>query len=87
MQRTDAIGHDAAGRLLAIAVPTLVVHGEQDRLVPLANGSALTEAIPGARLHVAQGAAHVYPTDAPEVDDESSASCSSSSSAAAETLR
>jgi pimeloyl-ACP methyl ester carboxylesterase len=70
IQRTAAIGHDTGARLHAISVPTLVVHGEQDRLVPPANGRALAEAIPGARLHVAQGAAHVYPTDAPEIDGE-----------------
>ena len=70
IQRMAAIGHDACGRLHAISVPTLVVHGEQDRLVPPANGRALADAIPGARLHIAEAAAHVYPTDAPEVDGE-----------------
>jgi pimeloyl-ACP methyl ester carboxylesterase len=69
-QRLAAIEHDASRRLHAIAAPTLVVHGEEDRIVPPANGRALADGVPGARLHLVPGAAHVYPTDAPEVEAE-----------------
>jgi 3-oxoadipate enol-lactonase len=69
-QRLAAIEHDASQRLDAIAAPTLVIHGEEDRIVPPANGRALADGVPGARLHLVPGAAHVYPTDAPEVDAE-----------------
>jgi pimeloyl-ACP methyl ester carboxylesterase len=46
------------------------VHGEEDRLVPLANGVQLSHRIPGARLLALPEAAHMYPTDAPEADRE-----------------
>jgi 3-oxoadipate enol-lactonase len=69
-QRLAAIEHDASRRLHAIAAPTLVVHGEEDLIVPPANGRALADGVPSARLHLVPGAAHVYPTDAPEVDAE-----------------
>lgn len=33
-----------------IATPTLVIHGDEDRLIPVADGRAMAGAIPGARL-------------------------------------
>jgi 3-oxoadipate enol-lactonase len=42
----------------SIGAPTLVIHGEHDRGVPLAWGIELAEAIPGAELHVVTGASH-----------------------------
>jgi pimeloyl-ACP methyl ester carboxylesterase len=44
------LAHDAANRLGEIRVPTLVVHGEVDPLVPIQNGRYLAAHIPGARL-------------------------------------
>lgn len=38
------------GRLSAVRVPTLVIHGGHDVLLPPEHGRALAEAIPGARL-------------------------------------
>src|SRR4051812_47643792 len=70
LQRAAVLAHDAADRLAQLAVPTLVVHGEEDRLVPAANGKRLSERIPGARLLTLPGAAHLYPTDTPEADRE-----------------
>ena len=40
------------------AVPLLVVHDRADREVPFAEGAALAEAWPGARLHATQGLGH-----------------------------
>ena len=42
-------------------MPTLVVHGDADRLVPLESGRATAEAIPGARLEIVEGMGHDYP--------------------------
>ena len=53
-------------RLRAISVPTLVMHGDRDRLIPLNNGRIIARLVPGARLHVFHGAGHVYGTDCPE---------------------
>lgn len=43
----------------SITSPTLVIHGAEDRYVPVANAAALAEAIPGARLRVLDNAGHL----------------------------
>lgn len=48
-------------RLGSLTVPSLVVHGDADRLVPLECGRATAEAIPGARLEIIEGMGHDYP--------------------------
>jgi 3-oxoadipate enol-lactonase len=65
-QLAAANGHDA--RVEDIRAPTLVVHGEEDVLIPPANGERLAADIPGAELFMWPGAAHLYFTDEPEVD-------------------
>src|SRR3954447_5336017 len=51
-------------RLREIRVPTLVIHGTADPLFPLGHGRALADEIPGADLHVLDGAGHVlHPAD------------------------
>ena len=42
-----------------ITSPTLVIHGADDRYVPVANAVALAEEIPGARLRVFDDAGHL----------------------------
>jgi pimeloyl-ACP methyl ester carboxylesterase len=45
--------------LKTIAVPTLVLHGQEDRLVPYADGQGFAATIPGARLIGYPGVGHV----------------------------
>ena len=45
----------------ALTVPTLVVHGDADRLVPVEGGRATASAIPRARLEIVDGMGHDYP--------------------------
>jgi pimeloyl-ACP methyl ester carboxylesterase len=52
-------------RLPDIKTPTLVVHGDADPLVPYANGVAITERIPGARLVTLPNVGHLVPMEAP----------------------
>jgi pimeloyl-ACP methyl ester carboxylesterase/predicted glycosyltransferase len=54
------------GRALCrrIHCPTLVIHGEHDRISPLAEGRALAEAL-GARLEVVEGSGHGIPMRRP----------------------
>lgn len=70
-------GHNPAGRarqfaaflaagsrgaaLRDVRVPTLVVHGALDPLVPLAAGVETASLIPGARLHVVERMGHTIP--------------------------
>jgi pimeloyl-ACP methyl ester carboxylesterase len=52
---------DRTPALASLAVPTLVVHGEDDPLVPLAAGLATAAAIPGAELWTVPGMGHDLP--------------------------
>ncbi|MEM7165225.1 MAG: alpha/beta fold hydrolase [Planctomycetota bacterium] len=54
----DALRHDAASAAASVQVPTLIVHGEKDEVVPLRDAQALHAAIPGAELHVLPEADH-----------------------------
>jgi pimeloyl-ACP methyl ester carboxylesterase len=54
-------------QLPQIRVPTLVLHGDRDYILPLDNGRLLARHIPKAELVVVPGAGHVMATDAPEV--------------------
>lgn len=60
--------HRADGRqhLAAIAVPTLVLCGEEDRLCPVEVHREMAAGIPGARLVVLAGCGHFAPVERPE---------------------
>lgn len=47
-----------------IGAPTLVIHGTDDPLFPLAHGEALAREIPGAKLLVLDGLGHEFPPSA-----------------------
>jgi pimeloyl-ACP methyl ester carboxylesterase len=47
-------------------MPTLLVWGDRDQLVPLAAADAFTAALPDARLVVVAGAAHVPMLERPD---------------------
>ena len=47
--------------LAGVRVPTLVIHGDADPLVPLACGVDTAESVPGARLVVIPGMGHALP--------------------------
>ena len=55
---------DLRDRLGEVGVPTLVVWGELDRVIPVAHAAAAAEAIPGAWMEVMEGIGHV-----PQVED------------------
>ncbi|MEN7342579.1 MAG: alpha/beta fold hydrolase, partial [Pseudomonadota bacterium] len=58
-----AIGADGDRRaeLRKLDIPTLVIHGKQDRLVPVAAGIDTADAIPDARLELIEGMGHDLP--------------------------
>jgi len=61
-----AVGRFSAwDRLPEMAVPTLVVHGEEDPLIPHENGELLSRRIPGARLRSLPRVGHLVPLEAP----------------------
>jgi pimeloyl-ACP methyl ester carboxylesterase len=57
---------EAYSRLAQISAPTLVIHGENDRLVPPENGKLIATRIPGAKLVVIPRASHIFTTDQPD---------------------
>ena len=63
-------GWDAYSRLGEIRAPTLVIHGESDRLIPCANARILTERIARAQLALIPEAGHVFWTDQPDLVHE-----------------
>jgi pimeloyl-ACP methyl ester carboxylesterase len=70
MAGTRVLLADIRERMRAIRVPTLLVWGEGDPLVPLRYGEAMQQEIPGSRLVVIPRAAHVPMWDAPEEFNE-----------------
>jgi pimeloyl-ACP methyl ester carboxylesterase len=54
-----------ADRLAEVAVPTLVIHGAADTIIPLEGGRALAAGIPDSQLVVLDGATHVPPMTFP----------------------
>ena len=69
-QLRGVLGWESFGRLSEIAAPTLVIHGESDRLVPPANGELLAESIAGARLVMLPAASHIFMTDQTEAANQ-----------------
>lgn len=52
-------------RLPALNVPTLIIHGDCDVIIPVENAYLLHERIPAAQLHILKGAGHGYPAQEP----------------------
>ena len=58
-QARAGAGFDLSRDVGHITSPTLVIHGAEDRYIPVANAAALAAAIPGARLRVLDHAGHL----------------------------
>jgi 3-oxoadipate enol-lactonase len=66
-QLTDGLAwRGSLDRLPGLAIPTLLIHGDLDRLVPIENSRRMADALPSARLEVIAGASHIFVTDQPE---------------------
>jgi len=64
-------GVDLRPRLAEIKVPTLLIHGDGDNLVPLSDAEYADSQIPISQLHVVKGAGHVPTVTRPrQVADE-----------------
>jgi 3-oxoadipate enol-lactonase len=66
-QLQGILGWEAYSRLGQIAAPTLVIHGESDRLIPPGNAKLIAGKIPGAKLVMIPRASHLFLTDQTEV--------------------
>lgn len=57
---------DARANLPAVSCPTLVIHGADDRLIPVAMGEEIARSIPAAELVIIQDAGHFVFAEQPE---------------------
>ena len=63
----DAVlAHDTYDRLALIRAPTLVLTGDDDRVIPGASSDPLADRIPDARLVVIPGTGHLFFLEQPE---------------------
>ncbi len=53
-------------RLSDIRCPVLVITGSDDRLIPPVNSELLAKRIPGAKLHIVEGAGHLFFIEKPD---------------------
>jgi pimeloyl-ACP methyl ester carboxylesterase len=67
LQVQAIFGHDTSGRLGEIAIPTLIVHGTEDGVLPYPNGELIASLMPGARLETLEGVGHMFWWEQPEV--------------------
>lgn len=67
MEQLSAITrHDTSTRLGQLAMPTLVVHGTEDRIIPVENGRTVAGLIPDARLEILPDIGHLFFWELPE---------------------
>ncbi|SDZ10187.1 Pimeloyl-ACP methyl ester carboxylesterase [Evansella caseinilytica] len=53
-------------KLTSLNIPTLIVHGTDDQLIPIAHGKKLAETIPNAKSLWLEGVGHIFPV--PDMD-------------------
>jgi 3-oxoadipate enol-lactonase len=67
MEQMRAIaGHDTSGRLGQVQAPTLIVHGTEDEMLPVANAHAIAAHMPRARVEIFEGVGHLFFWEEPE---------------------
>jgi pimeloyl-ACP methyl ester carboxylesterase len=67
-QIAAAAAHNTVGRLHNIHTPTLIIHGQEDLVMPPHNAHTLAKHIPNAQLKTWPHAGHLYTTDEPQAD-------------------
>jgi len=58
--------HDTSARLSELEMPTLVIHGTADQVLPVENGRLVASLIPGARLEIFEGVGHLFFWERPD---------------------
>ena len=66
MQIQAVGGHDTQARLTEIEAPTLIIHGTEDKMIPVANGKLIAALIPGAKLEILEGVGHLFWWEQPQ---------------------
>jgi 3-oxoadipate enol-lactonase len=69
-QMQACAAHDTNARLHALRMPTLVIHGTVDRLLPVQNGRLIASLIPGAQLEIFDDVGHLFFWERPQLSAE-----------------
>ncbi|MXR52445.1 alpha/beta fold hydrolase [Halovenus sp. WSH3] len=59
-QGAAGVNFDASDRVHEIDLPTLILHGTHDRVLPVKNGELLAEKIPDSRFERIDGGSHLF---------------------------
>jgi 3-oxoadipate enol-lactonase len=65
-QQAAVVAHDTYARLRGLQVPTLVLHGTEDRMLAPVNGDLVASLVPGARFELLDGAGHLFFWEQPQ---------------------
>jgi 3-oxoadipate enol-lactonase len=60
------LAHDTSARLNELQMPTLIVHGTADEMIPVENAELIHRYIPGSRLEIFEGIGHLFFWELPE---------------------
>jgi pimeloyl-ACP methyl ester carboxylesterase len=58
--------HETLTRLHQLMMPTLIVHGTADQIIPVGNAHLIAAQIPGSRLEIFDGVGHLFFLERPE---------------------
>ena len=59
-------GHDTNERLPSLQLPTLVLHGTADRVLPVANGRLIASLVPESQLEIFEEVGHMFWWEQPQ---------------------
>src|ERR1700691_1097716 len=60
------LAHDTSARLSQLRMPTLIVHGTADQMIPVANAHVIHGHIPGSGLEILDGIGHLFIWEQPQ---------------------
>jgi 3-oxoadipate enol-lactonase len=67
LQQMQAIvEHDTSERLAQIELPTLIVHGTEDQMLPVANAQLISRYVPHAQLEILDDVGHLFFWEQPQ---------------------
>jgi 3-oxoadipate enol-lactonase len=66
LQAQAIFGHDTSARLSEISVPTLIIHGTVDGVLPFPNGEQIASLMPGASFEVLEDVGHMFWWEQPQ---------------------
>lgn len=69
-QMQAIVGHDTSARLPSLVLPTLILHGTLDQMLPVQNGRMIAGLIPDSQLEIFDGVGHMFFLERPQQSAE-----------------